>query len=286
MASPPDLVRATLHRQGWRPTSPDAQAWRQLRVVRFMPDPIPAGRTYIVDAHAECVEVHGGREGRYGEALRDAYRAGGGFLSLEWDIAVDRDDLQAMAIAVRETGGDQVCAAPVRIYEASMVDAGQMAGTAVEDVVQPHCLWDATEIPWPGPELAAALARRGLSERLQERLEAVRALDAAGQYEFTGIAEGQAECDVFGFGCTWLPARLLEAADQDGLLDRLRYPHADRRFALWCRARGERARVVWDSHPKHLHDRSTFTPLQPPRPAREMRYAIVIGRTPDAAGAA
>ena len=236
-----------------------------LRVLRAMPDPIPPGRSYVHDPHAEWIWI---QQGRYGEALREATRPDGdGYLLLEWDLALDRDDMVALEAMIRGSRGREVVVAPYKIWAASHHDArspGEAPVPAgvfpIQDKLSEWCLWQVEQTrDVSGRGLLVEFRNLGHLQGVSEQgLQVFREVtDALGldPYRYQEATEGDLWVDIYGFGCTFLPQRLLEQAWAEGLASRMHFPSADRTFSIWAHQRGERALVAWACRPKHLHDR-------------------------------
>lgn len=73
-------------------------------------------RSFVVDRHMVALEHAGDRQG---EALDVAFRRFGGFVCVEWDVALDQDDVRAVEAAV-ETSPQSIWFARYRVWD----DAG------------------------------------------------------------------------------------------------------------------------------------------------------------------
>jgi hypothetical protein len=65
---------------------------------------------------------------------------------------------------------------------------------------------------------------------------------------FESIEEGEPKTDFFGFGCIYLPQRVLRE-----YLDTRPEKFTDVTFSRWYRNKYGRVSVIWDVRPQHLH---------------------------------
>jgi len=222
-----------------------------LRIVRALPHPAPPGRAHVVLPGYETLLIPGAD---YGEALGQV-RPDGGFVVCEWDLAFDQQDVDEMARAVRRTHGDRILCAPYHIWAASAQDAlhqtdpGFVRMWAMGDVqVKADSTPQAVLERWERAGWLAGLGKDGQAAARRVILAAPTT-----QHTITPVGRGQKECDVFSFGFTYLPERILRQATAQNVWPRLRYPTADRDFAEWTWNQGERACIVWGCRPKHIH---------------------------------
>jgi hypothetical protein len=195
--------------------------------VRFLHDQHQPERAYVCwtsPGFERQVTVHGGARGAaYREVLHSlpaAEREGGGFVSVDWDIAYDSIDMAVLEEHVA-AHPEQAAMGPYEIFVAASwrdnfgwEDTGERPG-----------------LVWSG-QVADRRAPGGW-----RRIDPAR----------------DGSCQSFGLGFVYLPAALIAQADADGILDQVVYPYDDRVFSDWFMRQGLSCAVLWAATPKHLH---------------------------------
>src|SRR5581483_6549757 len=92
---------------GYRAGHADLPVRTRMKLIRSWPDPLPAGRNYVVDDAPRMLNSNYSYAG-----LVDV---GDDLIQLDWDTAVSREDLTAFAALAREHP-DRVLVAPVPVY--------------------------------------------------------------------------------------------------------------------------------------------------------------------------
>jgi hypothetical protein len=203
----------------------------RLRWVRAYPEVPPPNRTWIEDHTLERITIS---NNAYGRALR---ALGGDFVLVEWDMALDPPRLQAFEQAVLDEP-DRIWVAPYQLHND-----------------RKHPMWSVWHVQPGRTDLAASV--QAWEPLLPEALHQI-AVAAAEHLDtlcpcYEPAQPGDRECNVFGFGCIWFPARVLEHAWLGDLDRELWYPMADSVFSSWCQDHGHRARICWECQPVHLH---------------------------------
>jgi hypothetical protein len=78
-----------------------------MKLIRSWPDPLPAGRNYVIDDAPRMLNSNYSYAGLVG--------VGDDLIQLDWDTAVSREDLTVFAALAREHP-DRVLVAPVPVY--------------------------------------------------------------------------------------------------------------------------------------------------------------------------